>query len=124
MHTFAGHESSILGLSFTPDGHSLISNSFDTTLLVWDLVAVRARQPKPSAISDAATAAAWNDLASADARVAYRAFALLIDAPTQAVPLLRSHLKPAAALDAARIERLLAGLDSDVFAKREQAPRN
>jgi hypothetical protein len=111
----------VQGLSFTPDGERLISCSYDTTLLVWDMAAVRARQPKPSPLSDATAAAAWNDLASADAPAACRAIDRLIDAPEQAVPLLRTHLKPAAVVEPARIKRLLAGLDSEDFAEREQA---
>jgi WD40 repeat protein len=47
VHTFAGHDEGIMGLSFTPDSRTLISSSLDTTLLVWDLVAVRARQTGP-----------------------------------------------------------------------------
>src|SRR5205807_3037201 len=80
-----------------------------------------AQQPKPTPPTDAAVRDAWNDLASADAQVAYRAIVLLLDAPAQAVPLLRSHLKPDAAVDAKRIEALLAELDSEVFADRQRA---
>src|SRR5205807_536930 len=88
VHRFAGHDGWIEGLCFTSDSKKLISASFDTTLLVWDMAAVAARQPKPSPQSDAAVTGAWNDLASLDGQVSYRALTLLIDAPAQALRLM------------------------------------
>src|SRR5262249_19129078 len=85
--------------------------------------AVIARQPSRAQPTDAAVQHAWKDLASTDAKVAYRALVLLLDAPAQAVHLLQSQLKPAAALDAKRIERLLAELDSEDFADRQRAAK-
>jgi RNA polymerase sigma factor (sigma-70 family) len=41
LHTFRGHEGNVTDLRFTPDGRALISASVDSTLLVWDLAALR-----------------------------------------------------------------------------------
>jgi WD40 repeat protein len=41
--TFRGHEGNVTDLRFTPDGRSLISAGVDSTLLVWDLTALRAK---------------------------------------------------------------------------------
>jgi RNA polymerase sigma factor (sigma-70 family) len=100
VHTFAGHEAPLLGLAFTPDGSRLVSASYDTTLLVWDVAGVRARLAPRNLVPNAeAVAAAWSDLASADAPAAYRALRLLADAPAASLPLLRERLRPAQALD-------------------------
>jgi hypothetical protein len=65
---------------------------------------------------------AWDDLAG-DAARAYRAVAALAAAPDQAVPFLAERLKPAAAPDPKRVAALLAGLDRQRFADREEATR-
>jgi RNA polymerase sigma factor (sigma-70 family) len=122
--SFNGHDASVEGLAFAPDGRTLVSCSFDTTLLVWDVAGVAARHPPPVARPEAAAvAAAWKDLAGPDARAAYRAVRLLAAAPAQSLPLLREELHPAPRTDQKQIERWLAGLDSDTFAERERAAR-
>jgi hypothetical protein len=67
--------------------------------------------------------AAWHELASTDAQVAYRALRLLTEAPRQSLPPLRERLRPAPAADANQIDRWLAELDSSRFADRERATR-
>ncbi len=63
----------------------------------------------------------WNDLASADAFRADLAVWRLAGAGHRAVALLRERLRPAPALPEKEIARLIADLDSDVFATRERA---
>jgi len=123
-HLFAGHDAWIEGLCFTSDSQKLISASFDTTLLVWDMAAVAGRQAKAAPATDMAVREAWNDLGSLDGQVAHRALGSLIDAPAQAAPLMRDQLKPAAPLDAAAVERLLGKLDSDAFAERDRSRKD
>ena len=107
-----------------PLGRTLASASSDSTILIWDVAGVTARQGKLRAQVDASeVAAAWKDLASADAKVAYRSIRLLIEAPERSVPLLRERLRPAPAPDAKRIEQLLRGLDSNRFTERENASK-
>jgi WD40 repeat protein len=123
IHTFVGHEGTVCGLAFSSGGQALASGSADTTILVWDVAGVVARQPQAKAPSDAAVAAAWDGLASTDARAAYRAIAVLVDAPSRSVPLIRERARPVPLLDTERVQRLLADLDSGVFAERERATR-
>jgi RNA polymerase sigma factor (sigma-70 family) len=124
VHSFAGHDGDVTGLAFTPDGRTLASSSFDSSVLVWDVAGVAARQPGPKARPDAAAvASAWNDLAGADAVAAYRAVWRLAEAPAQSLPLLRERLRPATPLDVKRVEKLLADLDSDRFAERDRATK-
>jgi hypothetical protein len=65
--------------------------------------------------------ALWYDLAGADAHKAYRAMQALRAAGGRAVEFLKGRLRPAAAVEEGRIARLIADLDSDRFAARENA---
>ncbi len=111
-----GHGGSIQQLVFTADGKRIFSTSDDTTVLVWDLVGTEKRT-----LSAAQRDACWKDLADKDAAKAYRALTQLIAAPTEALALLRTQLKPAVGVDEKSIARRIADLDDDAFAVREQA---
>jgi hypothetical protein len=65
--------------------------------------------------------ALWADLGDGDARKAYRAVLDLADEPAAAAALLRGRLRPVPAVDAKRIEALLADLNSDDYATRRKA---
>jgi RNA polymerase sigma factor (sigma-70 family) len=115
-HVFRGHKGASLALAFSPDGRLLISGNEDTTALVWDLAGRAGAAPGPNGL-----AAAWADLAGDDAARAYDAVRRLAAAPGEAVPLLRKHLPPVPVADEKRIARLIADLDSDEYAVREEA---
>ena len=66
-------------------------------------------------------ASCWQDLASDDAELAYRATWRLIQNPEPAVKLLREHLKAASAPDLAQIQGWIDDLSSPTFAVREKA---
>jgi WD40 repeat protein len=122
VHSFKGHESLVTALAFAPDSRSMASSSYDTSILIWDVAGVAARQPKSQSQSDvSALTKAWEELASADAGVAFRAVRLLTDAPEKSVGLLRQRLLPAKVADPKLIERLVAALDSKSFVEREKA---
>jgi hypothetical protein len=124
VRPLTGHDTSVSGLAFAPDGRTLASCSWDTTVLIWDIAGVAARQPRPAARLDKdALAAAWNDLASDDAKAAYRAVRLLAATPAQSVPLFREQLRATPPASKKQIERWIAGLDGDTFAEREEATR-
>jgi WD40 repeat protein len=40
VHTFTGHKSQVTALTFSPDGKTLATGSWDTTVLLWDLTAI------------------------------------------------------------------------------------
>jgi WD40 repeat protein len=112
---FRGHDGRILSLSIAPDGRRLASASQDGTALVWAL-----DQPS-TRLTTEELKAEWDALASDDAARAYRAVGRLAGDPGQAVPLLRQHLRPIPTPDGKRLARLIADLDSETFAVRDEA---
>ncbi len=117
-----GHSTWPRAFSFSPDGRRLVSASGDATALVWDVSDLP--PPRPMAeLTPADLDAAWTTLADADARKAYQALLKLTDAPAATVPFLRRRLRPATAVDSARLNRLLADLAGPRFADREAARR-
>jgi hypothetical protein len=100
-------------MTFAPGGQ-LLSGSLDTTVLAWEI------RPPRVAVS-VTLESAWNDLAKREAGEAFKTVGSLLAAPAEAVKFFAEKVKPVAALDPKRIQRLLADLDSDQFAAREQA---
>ncbi len=117
-----GHRGRATSLRFSADGRTLVSGSTDATALVWDLTGrLRAKEAwrLPPPADEVETC--WAALSGGDAARAYQALRRLADAPSQAVPLIRQRLRPAAGTDEKRVAALIADLDSDEFAVREKA---
>src|SRR5262249_39787003 len=108
-------------LAFSPDGRSLAAGNADTTAVVWDLTGrMQDGRLPPVTLSAEELEIQWQELGSADARRAYRALWTLVADSPQAVPFLQARLTPPA-VDAQRIAALIAALDRDEFAVRQQA---
>jgi RNA polymerase sigma factor (sigma-70 family) len=110
-------------LTFLPGGRTLATGMVDGTVLVWDLAPET--WPKTGLaehLDRKQLDAAWSALAG-DARKAHRAIYTLAAVGEQALPLLTEHLRPAPAVEAKRVEKLLAELDSEQFQVREAAAR-
>jgi WD40 repeat protein len=119
---FKGHQGPVTGLAFAPDGRTLVSGSWDTTALVWDVqLALKKTGLAQRELDPVAVAARWEDLADADAGKGWDAICALVGSPKQAVGLLAETLKVAPALDAARVQALLAQMDSPQFKERQRA---
>jgi RNA polymerase sigma factor (sigma-70 family) len=119
-----GHRSGIVGLAFSPDGHLLASGSWDRTAVVWDVTGHRtAQRVRPADLTPEKLNALWTDLADTNAAKAYRAEQVLFTVGGRAVQMLKGRLRPAAGIDAKRVERLVGDLDSDAFEVREKAAR-
>jgi hypothetical protein len=111
-------------LAHAPDGRTLAQGSKDSTVLLWDVTGLGEKgRPKPADLSPEELRALWDDLAGADAAAAYQAMVKLEAGSRQFVPFLRERVRPVAPIDARVVARLVAGLDSDRFATREDATR-
>jgi WD40 repeat protein len=117
----SGHQAGVTALVFASDGKTLASASRDTTVLLWD---VRQIQPKvfPNELAGADLDGFWELLhGEQDAAKSYQAIVQLTATPKQALPWLKDRLKPATGLDPKRLAQLVADLDADTFAARQQA---
>jgi hypothetical protein len=115
-----GGQGSLVSLAFSRDGRKLATSGQDTTVLVWS---VPAPGPLPR-VPGLKTETAWRELQSSDAHRAFRAMNHLVGSPEEVLKLVKERLKPRPPADANKIARLIEGLDSDVFAEREQASRD
>jgi hypothetical protein len=119
-----GHRASISSLAFSADNRFLVSGSEDTTALIWDLTGRLGAGDKWNApLTAAELESFWADLASDDAARAWKAMQRLAAAPSQGVPLVSARLHPIPKVDEAKLNRLIADLDSNQFAVREQATK-
>jgi RNA polymerase sigma factor (sigma-70 family) len=110
---FRGHRDRVTALAFSPDGR-LLSGGLDTTVLAWD-----PRPPRPQ--PRAALGTAWDDLGRAEGKPAFAAQGRLLASPAETIALFAEKIKAAEAADPKRVARLIADLDSPVFATRQQA---
>lgn len=120
---FVGHTGVPLGLAYSPDGSLLASGSTDHTALVWDVLGRHAAGRKKADLSPADADRLWADLADADARRAYPALQTLLAAGEPAVALLQARLHAVAAPDADKVALLIADLENERFAARENATK-
>jgi hypothetical protein len=117
-----GHDAPVDSLGFSPDGKRLATGHQDSAILVWDVAAAYEHRPRPRPAEARELETWWQDLAG-DAAQAHRAIWSLAGVPAQALPLLRDRLRPAVALPADELHRLVQDLDSPHFPRREEASR-
>jgi WD40 repeat protein len=118
---FHACDAPIISVAFAPIGFELTCGMGDTTGLVWDVVAksLGSRPSKEPELADLKKL--WEDLASADAALAFKTSCAFIAAPKVAVPFLKDHVHPINRTDPRQIADLVADLGSSQFKKRERA---
>jgi WD40 repeat protein len=120
-----GHIGDIRQFAFTPDGRRLISAATDDTCLIWDVEEALTLKPDDSApIPDRKKMEElWDDLGSDDAVRGETAIRQMESVPNETTRVLRLHLKPIAAPDAALVPRLIEELDDEKFQTRQEATK-
>ncbi|HKI36604.1 MAG TPA: sigma-70 family RNA polymerase sigma factor [Gemmataceae bacterium] len=118
--SFDAHRGEVMSVAFLPDGRRLATGSPDTTAVVWDLPGCVLGGPAAK-VTAANLEGLWSDLFGDDGHKSYRALWTMAAAPTEAMPLLRTRLKPAAPSERDRQERLIKDLDADEVDVREKA---
>ncbi len=119
-----GHAGGVTGLAFLGRGRRMITASGDTTMLLWEEIAGKQHESAPDrGLSAERLAALWPALADADAGQAYEAMRALMASPRQTVALFQEQLRPVPPVPRERVVQLIARLDDDRFAVREQATR-
>ncbi|MGC1276573.1 MAG: hypothetical protein WBC44_22965 [Planctomycetaceae bacterium] len=117
----AAHDGAITVLADGPE-HMLLSGGTDRTAAVWSLANLnRSTLPAPP-IADADLDAAWESLASPDARTAYRALGLMERNTAQVLPAVRSRVeRQLLPVPEADLDRLFAELNNADYLVRERA---
>src|SRR5262249_35017122 len=114
---FEGHRNAVRAAVYSPGGRFLYSAGLDRTALAWDLYAETAEDKAPPA-----SGLLSSHLAVEEGAVAYRAMRFLLRDPRSLLTMVNENL---AAINTPRedprLGRLIADLDADVFAVREQA---
>lgn len=116
------HEAAVNALAFAPDGCTLASGGGDFTVYLWDMAVLSKKRPLPArtlAVKD--LDALWEELAAEDGNKTFQARNALVQGRDAAVPFLQERLKGALLLDAERLARYLADLESGQFAVRQKA---
>ena len=134
--TFAGYEgdwnpldffptrgvaTAIHAVAFSPDGTWLAAGTKDGRIRLWRLADLVLGGDRTAKIRREELDAAWNDVASAEPLIGYRAMVRLVSAPGIALPFCSTRLIATPRFDADRVRRLMIQLDDDDFAVRERA---
>jgi hypothetical protein len=119
---FSGHHYVVQPLAFSPDGRLLASGSSDHTALVWDVTGLCAdgkwvmRDLRRGELERL-----WADLGGKGAAADRAVWTMA--AGRQSASFLAKKLRPVEQVSKEHLARLIAGLDSDEFAVRQQATK-
>ena len=116
----AGHMGHVTRVAVSPDGRMLATGGSDACALVWDITGKHDRQKPSPQLSAAQMNALWQDLADADAVVAYQAMCALKASSVQCVQMIEKQIKPVPRVDAVRLAEAARKLDNSEFTIRKE----
>jgi WD40 repeat protein len=116
--SLSAHRAPIGSVTFSRDGRFLASSSAEAPVYLWD---VAGRMAERLNLSRQELEQAWQQLAGADAAVAWRAIRRLASSSDGAVSFLGERIKPVPPVDETRLRNLVRRLDSPKFSERKQA---
>jgi internalin A len=116
---FQGHTQAVFSVAFSPDG--LLLASGPEAALVWDVTGQLTSRHHLGPLGSKEMETLWHDLAGEDAKKAWKAIRDLVAHPKQATALLKARLRPIPRLDQKHVAQLIADLNSDKFALRENS---
>jgi WD40 repeat protein len=122
IRSFATGQGFLHALAFSPDGKFLVTAGGDGTALVWKVRFLTRGKGDPKALTPGEMRSVWTELNGKDGLRAYQAWLKLRHALSQAVALLREHLRRPRVAEA-KINRLIADLNSRRYRVREKASR-
>jgi WD40 repeat protein len=122
IHQVAGVKGLVTALAFSKDGKTLAAGGDDGSAAAWDAEGLlKLAGPHKEDLAAKDLVRLWNDLASDEEPVTYRALQTLTANPKRSVEFLSGCLKAPTALDSDKIAKLLADLANEDFATREKA---
>jgi WD40 repeat protein len=115
----AGHRGDVLAAAFSPDGRLLATAGADCTTLIWDVATlIRLQREHQVPLAAAEIEALWTGLGDASPAKLLAMLDRLGEDRAAAVAFLGKRLGPVSDTD---VERYVADLGSEVFAKRDKA---
>jgi WD domain, G-beta repeat len=119
-HAFQPNAGDVSGLRFHPTGRSLLSESSDGAVFLWD---VRGELAKPAEPDAAALDRLWTDLGAENAAPAFRAIRSITAHPAKTLPDLKQRVTLQKRPTAAEIAERVANLSSRLYAERVAAEK-
>lgn len=119
---FEGHRGPVSFVTFSLDGKSLASGSWDTTVLIWELTGMPVVDRVAVQVDEEQQWQQWwTQLAGDDAAQANQAQLAMSAQPDRAVQFLGQKVRPVAPVSAPQLAALIKSLDRDDFNVRQQA---
>jgi WD40 repeat protein len=115
-----GHAGPVYGVALSPDARIAYSAGADTCVLIWDATGFGKGGPPKAALNGNEFEQAWKDLASDNAPATRQVVWRLIGNPQGVAADLKTRVH---LVDVARVNKLVADLDSDDYDSREAATK-
>jgi WD40 repeat protein len=117
----SGHQGDVTTLGLSPDGKTLASGSKDTTVLLWDIGALKIAQRSLVELTAQEVEALWADLSIIEGVKAFQTIQAMTRSPKSVAAFLKGQLRPVVPVEQKVFDRWIADLESEEFAVRSRA---